>query len=95
MTSVNRRRVFRSALATLAIVYAANLNEAVADENDTTSAGCPSTKAFADPLSGPHWNGWGVDPSQRRFQPAEMAQLAAQDGHLGSPVPVLRLRNRQ
>ena len=86
MMSVNRRGVFRSALAALVIICAANLSEAVADENDSTSAGCPSTKAFADPLSGPHWNGWGVDPSQRRFQPAEMAQLAAQD------VPRLKLK---
>jgi polyvinyl alcohol dehydrogenase (cytochrome) len=34
---------------------------------------------FADPFSAPHWNGWGVDASQRRFQPADMAQLAAHD----------------
>ena len=86
MTSVNRRRVLRPVLATLAIVCAANLSEAVAEENDATSARCLLTKVFADPLSGPHWNGWGVDPSQRRFQPAEMAQLAAQD------VPRLKLK---
>src|SRR4029077_6178013 len=86
MTSVNRRRVFRALLATLAIVCAANLSEAVAEENDATSARCLPTKVFADPLSGPRWNGWGVDPSQRRFQPAEMAQLAAED------VPRLKLK---
>ncbi len=39
---------------------------------------CPAAAAtgFADPMSIPHWNGWGVDSSQRRFQPAQMAQLA-------------------
>ena len=37
-------------------------------------------------MSVPHWNGWGVDSSQRRFQPAEMAQLAAED------VPRLKLK---
>ena len=86
MTSVNRRRVFRPLLAALAIVCAANLSEAVAEENDATSARCLPTEVFADPLSGPRWNGWGVDPSQRRFQPAEMAQLAAED------VPRLKLK---
>src|SRR5215469_12520267 len=33
----------------------------------------------ADPMMRPHWNGWGADLSQRRFQPAEMAQLASSD----------------
>jgi polyvinyl alcohol dehydrogenase (cytochrome) len=35
--------------------------------------------AFVDPLTAPHWNGWGVDPTQHRFQPAEMARLAPSD----------------
>jgi polyvinyl alcohol dehydrogenase (cytochrome) len=34
----------------------------------------------------PHWNGWGVDIRQHRFQPAAMAQLAPDD------VPRLKLR---
>jgi polyvinyl alcohol dehydrogenase (cytochrome) len=41
----------------------------------------PPVDAFAEP----HWNGWGVDAEQHRFQPAAMAQLAAED------VPRLRL----
>ena len=87
MTAINRYRVFQSgALAVLAIVFAVNLSAAAAQENAPASASCPSTKAFADPLSGPRWNGWGVDASQRRFQSAEMAQLAAQD------VPRLKLK---
>jgi polyvinyl alcohol dehydrogenase (cytochrome) len=86
VTSVNRHRVFQSGAATaLAIVIAANLSAAPAEEIVSTSVSCPSTKAFTDPLSGPHWNGWGVDLSQRRFQPADMAQLAAED------VPKLKL----
>jgi polyvinyl alcohol dehydrogenase (cytochrome) len=42
---------------------------------------CPNNNdaAFADPMSRPHWNGWGVDPSQHRFQPADMARLSASD----------------
>jgi polyvinyl alcohol dehydrogenase (cytochrome) len=37
-------------------------------------------------LTRPNWNGWGVDPSNRRFQPAAMAQLSAAD------VPRLKLK---
>ncbi len=48
---------------------------------------CPDkTARFVEPLNEPHWNGWGVDPSQHRFQPAEMARLAKDD------VPRLKLK---
>ena len=42
---------------------------------------CPNDNdaAFADPMSKPHWNGWGVDPTQHRFQPADMARLDPSD----------------
>jgi hypothetical protein len=48
--------------------------------------------AFVDPLSAPHWNGWGIDPSQHRFQPSIMAQLAPDDvtapqGEVGLRLP--------
>jgi polyvinyl alcohol dehydrogenase (cytochrome) len=43
-------------------------------------------RAFADPLSKPHWNGWGVDLEQHRFQPGGMAQLTAEQ------VPKLKLK---
>jgi polyvinyl alcohol dehydrogenase (cytochrome) len=42
--------------------------------------------ALVDPLAKPHWNGWGVNPSQHRFQPAAMARLAPED------VPRLKLK---
>ncbi len=42
--------------------------------------------AFDQPLSGPHWNGWGVDVSNRRRQPAAMAGLRADQ------VPQLKLK---
>ncbi|HXY01675.1 MAG TPA: PQQ-binding-like beta-propeller repeat protein, partial [Candidatus Limnocylindrales bacterium] len=45
-----------------------------------------SAAAFADPLAKPHWNGWGGDLEQHRFQPAEMAQLSAEQ------VPKLKLK---
>jgi polyvinyl alcohol dehydrogenase (cytochrome) len=45
-------------------------------------AGPPLGKA----LTKPHWNGWGVDTSNSRFQSASMAQLHASD------VPRLKLK---
>jgi polyvinyl alcohol dehydrogenase (cytochrome) len=45
-------------------------------------AGPPLSQA----LEQPHWNGWGVDSSNHRFQPAAMAQLSASD------VPRLKLK---
>ena len=48
---------------------------------------CPTSGApLVDALSKPYWNGWGVDASQHRFQPSEMAQLAVED------VPRLKLK---
>jgi polyvinyl alcohol dehydrogenase (cytochrome) len=46
-----------------------------------TVGACPNNGAvaFADPLTKPRWNGWGVDSSQHRFQPADMARLAPSD----------------
>ena len=41
---------------------------------------CASRKPFpADPLAGPHWNGWGGAADNHRFQPAAMAGLTADD----------------
>lgn len=51
------------------------------------AATCAKTNApSSDPFSTPHWNGWGVDLAQHRFQPAAMAGLAAAD------VPKLALK---
>lgn len=47
---------------------------------------CESQGDFSDPFDGPHWNGWGVDQSNTRFQSAEMAELTA------GQVPELKLR---
>jgi polyvinyl alcohol dehydrogenase (cytochrome) len=49
-----------------------------------TNACPPDAAPFAD--SQPHWSGWGADPSQPRFQPAEMAKLRADQ------VPKLKLK---
>ncbi len=38
---------------------------------------CAQPAAFDKPFAGPYWNGWGVDPSNRRWQPADRAGLSA------------------
>ncbi|HVH71377.1 MAG TPA: c-type cytochrome, partial [Candidatus Dormibacteraeota bacterium] len=57
-------------------------------EQAPVAALCPADagRAFADPLAKPHWNGWGVNLEHHRFQPAEMAQLTAEQ------VPKLKLK---
>jgi polyvinyl alcohol dehydrogenase (cytochrome) len=44
------------------------------------------TSGFPQALDGPHWNGWGVDAANSRFQPTDMAGLTAEQ------VPRLRLK---
>ena len=77
-------------LALALMVWAADLRKPAAEEAGSASppgGACPNAApAFTDPLSAPHWNGWGVDPAQSRFQPAAMAGLAAAD------VPRLKLK---
>jgi polyvinyl alcohol dehydrogenase (cytochrome) len=68
---------------------ASNLGVAIAEEGTSVAASgaCPSAAVpLTDPTNAPHWNGWGVDPTQSRFQPADMAQLAQED------VPRLKLK---
>ena len=77
------------------VFYTAFSNGATAEEIGSAlpdaSIACPAAAptGFADPMSLPHWNGWGVDSSQRRFQPTEMAKLAAED------VPRLKLKGQR
>lgn len=47
---------------------------------------CKDNSAWSNPLDGPHWNGWGAEPSNRRFQSAAQAGIAAED------IPRLRLK---
>ena len=79
-----------AALLLASIFCAANPRGIAAEERSSpppAKTACPSAAPdFTDPLSAPHWNGWGVGLSQQRFQPAEMAQLAAAD------VPRLKLK---
>ncbi|MGA2133637.1 MAG: PQQ-binding-like beta-propeller repeat protein [Bryobacteraceae bacterium] len=57
-----------------------------ADQAMTQGQCADPPAAFEKPFSGPYWNGWGVDPSNRRMQPAAMAGLRAEQ------VPQLRLK---
>jgi polyvinyl alcohol dehydrogenase (cytochrome) len=59
---------------------------AVQDASRSNGACADAAVSLADALSKPHWNGWGADLSQHRFQPAAMAELAAAD------VPRLKLK---
>jgi polyvinyl alcohol dehydrogenase (cytochrome) len=62
-------------------------SEAPVQETALSKGACPPSSApLADALERPHWNGWGADLSQHRFQPAAMAQLGAED------VPRLKLK---
>jgi polyvinyl alcohol dehydrogenase (cytochrome) len=77
-------------LALASILYATSLIGAMAQESASATpprGACPGGgTTFIDPLRAPYWNGWGVDAAQHRFQPLEMAQLAAED------VPRLKLK---
>ena len=77
------------ALALASILCAAKVYRATAQEaaSPSPTGFCPAAApAFAEPPSAPNWNGWGADPSQHRFQPTDMAKLAAED------VPRLRVK---
>ncbi len=50
------------------------------------AAFCKGSPAWPNPLAGPHWNGWGADLTNRRFQPT------AQAGFSDNDVPRLRLK---
>ncbi|HXX20041.1 MAG TPA: PQQ-binding-like beta-propeller repeat protein [Candidatus Acidoferrum sp.] len=52
-------------------------------DTDICPVGAP---AFQPREERPHWNGWGVDVTQHRFQPAAMARLRADD------LPSLKLK---
>src|ERR1700687_5693789 len=47
---------------------------APAAASSPTAAACQSAPPF-DPSKGPQWNGWGVDVTNQRFQPAASAGL--------------------
>src|SRR5215475_8828554 len=81
--SACRSRLGAAVLGVCFVVFGACLIEARAQEAATAPAKdgvCPdSGVTFADPMSKPRWNEWGADPTQHRFQPADMARLAASD----------------
>jgi polyvinyl alcohol dehydrogenase (cytochrome) len=73
-------RLARAILGLSLIIFAAGSLDAKAQQisGSATRGACPDdgAAAFADPLNKPHWNGWGVGPTQHRFQPSNMARLA-------------------
>jgi polyvinyl alcohol dehydrogenase (cytochrome) len=79
-----------AAVLLASILGALSLRAIAAEESGSApsrEAACPAPAPdFADPLSAPHWNGWGAGLAQHRFQGADMAQLPAAD------VPRLKLK---
>lgn len=60
-------------------------DQTISTPQQASNNACPADAApFAD--SQPHWNGWGADPSQQRFQTTDMARLSADQ------VPKLKLK---
>jgi polyvinyl alcohol dehydrogenase (cytochrome) len=56
-------------------------------ENFDASAGmCVTRTSMSDPEKSPHWNGWGGNLSNTRFQPGDQARLPA------SSIPKLKLK---
>ena len=53
---------------------------------DVSAGRCPTPKPMTSITEGPRWTSWGIDLSNRRFQPRAMAGLAAAD------VPKLKLK---
>jgi hypothetical protein len=83
----------RLAGAILGFSFAFCASHSIGANAQEAGAGSPSSgacsgnsAAFDDKLSRPHWNGWGVDPSQHRFQSSDMARLAESD------LPRLKLK---
>lgn len=77
----DRSEMERHAIASFVTGKAATGGVADADGRCTQRTG-----GFLQPLDGPRWNGWGVDGSNSRFQPADMAGLTAEQ------VPRLQLK---
>jgi hypothetical protein len=81
-----RRKAF---IASFALALIAVIAPAWGEDRSDTNGDFRCTAADGTPADlsvGPHWNGWGVDPAQHRFQPAPEAQLAADE------VPRLKLK---
>ncbi len=57
-----------------------------AESFDPASGRCPVQKPMAEISAGPRWTDWGIDLSNRRFQPRAMAGLTSSD------VPKLKLK---
>jgi polyvinyl alcohol dehydrogenase (cytochrome) len=69
-------------LAAFLSTYVSEKDRVPTDTNLCAAGGA----AFSPRADEPHWNGWGVDPAQSRFQPARMARLSVED------VPKLKLK---
>ncbi|MBR0827022.1 PQQ-binding-like beta-propeller repeat protein [Bradyrhizobium manausense] len=87
MASIARTRSDEERKAIAAFVTGKAVDDASLARTADSSGRCTLPPAASPALlDGPRWNGWGVDVSNSRFQPADMARLAADE------VPRLRLK---
>jgi polyvinyl alcohol dehydrogenase (cytochrome) len=77
LTDVQRRQVAESTAGRL--MGTGQSGEASAMPNR-----CPTTPPMTDPANGAHWNGWGVDGSNTRYQP--------EPGLTAADLPRLKLK---
>jgi polyvinyl alcohol dehydrogenase (cytochrome) len=82
----------RSRFLPLAILFVVTVRAGVAEAQTSghtppaAAQRCAASAPLGDPQAGPHWIGWGVTPTNSRFQPADQARLSADN------VPRLRLK---
>ena len=87
MTDMTKGRTDDERKAIASFVTGKDASQSSSTAGTETRAECTNhSPRFAAPLEGPRWNGWGADTNNSRFQPPEMARLAADQ------VPKLRLK---
>src|SRR5262245_16190061 len=74
------------ACAVCAVLFPATLLAQAPPVDPSRCAPQMLASAMTDPAAGPHWNGWGVDVTNTRFQSGDQAGLTA------SQVPSLKLK---
>ena len=85
MASIAQERTNAERMA-IALFIAGKGSEAPSASADMSGQCAQKPVGFPQRLDGPRWNGWGVDLSNSRFQPAAMAGLTQDE------VPLLRLK---
>ena len=86
MASMARERSDEERKALASFVTGKAADNSSAGAVDILGACTHKPAAFPERIDGPHWNGWGVDAGNSRFQPADMAGMTPEQ------VPHLKLK---